>query len=207
VLADFMPLIPDRWLNVTHTRDDRTRRVTVYGNTFSDSGPHHEAELAPSASFITPNGPILVEPPDVAATTLVEVWVERYEPTLGEDFGWVKETHAIVSQSGGNKRGVLDLEPIEIAELSRRAKKRATELVKAREFEALLDEKLIDHVFVTPRLWDGTVTLPRDAQPGSRYRLAIAEYEEYIVDDRDNAYDRFIKTKGRRLVFMEYVDL
>ena len=31
--------------------------------------------------------------------------------------------------------------------------------------------------------------------------------EEYIVDDRDNAYDRFIKSKGRRLVFMEYVEL
>jgi len=102
----------------------------------------------------------------------------------------------------------LDLEPLRAtAALSRRTKKRATELVKAREFEALLDEKLIDHVFVTPRLWDGTVTLPGDAQPGSRYRLAIAEYEEYIVDDRDNAYDRFIKTKSRRLVFMEYVDL
>jgi len=208
VLADFMPLIPDRWLNVTHTRDDRTRRVTVYGNTYSDSGPHHEAERAPSASFITPNGPILVEPPDVAATTVVEVWVERFEPTFGKDFGWVKETHAIVSQSGGNTRAALDLEPVRAtAALSRRAKKRATELVKAREFEALLDEKLIDHVFITPRLWDGTVILPGGAQPDTRYRLAIAEYEEYIVDDRDNAYDRFIKTKGRRLVFMEYVEL
>jgi hypothetical protein len=208
VLADFMPLIPDRWLNVTHTRDDRTRRVTVYGNTYSDSGPHEEAKGAPSASFITPNGPILVEPPDVAATTVVEVWVERFESTFGKDFGWVKETHAVVSQSGGSTRAALDLESGRAtAALSARAKKRATELVKTREFEALLDEKLIDHVFITPRLWDGTVTLPGAAPKDTRYRLAIAEYEEYIVDDRDNAYDRFIKTKGRRLVFMEYVEL
>jgi hypothetical protein len=205
VLADFMPLIPDRWLNVTHTNDIRTRRVTVYGNSYSDSGPHHEAELAPSASFITPSGPILVEPPDVAETSVVEVWVERFEPTFGEDFGWVKETHAIVSRSG--KRRPVDVEATPATRLSSQLKRRVNELVKAREFEALLDEKLIDQVFFTPRLWDGSVTLPGDAPKDTRYRLAIAEYEEYIVDDRDNAYDRFIKSKGRRLVFMEYVEL
>jgi hypothetical protein len=134
--------------------------------------------------------------------------VERFEPTFGEDFGWVKETHAIVSHGAGRSRAAIDFEPVrETAALSGRAKKRAAELVKAREFEALLDEKLIDRVFVTPRLWDGTVTLPAEVPRGARYRLAIAEYEEYIVDDRDNAYDRFIKTKGRRLVFMEYVPI
>ena len=64
-------------------------------------------------------------------------------------------------------------------------------------------------MFVTPTLWEGSITLPVVPASGldRRRRLVIAEYEEYLVDDEDNAYDRFIKTKGRRLVFIEYVEL
>jgi hypothetical protein len=39
-----------------------------------------------------------------------------------------------------------------------------------------------------------------------RYRLAIAEYEEYLVDD-DRPYDSVPTKKDRRLVFIEYVEL
>ena len=206
VLADFMPLIPDRWLTVTHTGDARTRNVSVFGHTFSDSGPHREASTAPSASFITPNGPVSVHPPDVAATSVVEVWVERFTPALGEDFGWSKETHAIVAQKGTERSPGLNINAVrETARLSPKTKARVTDLTQHREYEALLEEDLVSHVSLMPPLWDGCVTLPKDTD--ARFRLAIAEYEEYIVDDADNAYDKWIKTKGRRLVFMEYVEL
>jgi hypothetical protein len=38
-----------------------------------------------------------------------------------------------------------------------------------------------------------------------RYRLVIAEYEEHIIDDRP--YDNISEKKGRRLVFVEHVEL
>jgi hypothetical protein len=44
VLADFMPLVSDRWLNVSQTQEARTRRVAVFGSTYGDSSAHVEAE-------------------------------------------------------------------------------------------------------------------------------------------------------------------
>lgn len=53
-------------------------------------------------------------------------------------------------------------------------------------------------------LWEGEVALP-DAD-GSRYRLVVAEHEEYLVDD-SRPYDRTPSQKARRIVFVEHVEL
>ena len=201
VLADFMPLVPDRWLNVTHTNDPRTRQVRVFGHTYSDSSSHEEAQHSPGPV------PVSEQPPDVAASSVVEVWVERFDPALGEDFGWKRERDAIV------QKGVTmpPWQPTHVRKAAiTRQRVRAKELYREREFAALIDERLIDKIFVTPTLWDGSVTLPEAPAQGTRYRLAIAEYEEYLVDnpgDPEKAYDLFLKTKGRRLVFIEHVEL
>jgi len=206
VLADFMQLIPDRWLNVTYTSNPRTRNVRVFGNTYSNSSSHQEARLAPSTGeAITGGTSIVVRPPDVAASSVVEVWVESLDPTLGEDFGWKRETSAFVI----NRLAPEPTDPRFTTEVSlRRARTRANELLIHREFEALAEESLIPQVFAAPTLWEGSVTLPNVPinEPVRRLRLAIAEYEEYLVDDADNAYDA-AQTKGRRMVFVEYVEL
>ena len=50
------------------------------------------------------------------------------------------------------------------------------------------------------------MTLPQGPDETVRYRLAIAEYEEYLVDD-ETPYDVVATKKDRRTVFIEYVDL
>lgn len=45
-----------------------------------------------------------------------------------------------------------------------------------------------------------------DRGQSQRYRLAVAEYEEYLVDDA-TPYDKVPSKKERRLVFIEYVEL
>jgi hypothetical protein len=197
VLADFMSLVPDRWLNVTQTAEPRTKRVSVFGFTFTDSSSHQEAKNSPAKT------PALAAP-NVASSSVIEIWVERFDPALGEDFGWRREPDAFV------QRGVRLLEsdvPV-VATKETRAKQlaRAESLLKEREFSALIDEKLIDKVFITPTLWDGSVTLPEAPGGKTRYRLVIAEYEEYLVDD-DSPYDTYPTKKDRRLVFAEYVEL
>ena len=42
--------------------------------------------------------------------------------------------------------------------------------------------------------------------PETRYRLVVAEYEEYLVDDA-MPYDRIPTEKDRRMVFVEHVEL
>jgi len=181
VFADFMPLIPDRWLNVTHTKDPRTRRVRVFGNTYSDSSSHREANETRRSVRVAPS-------------SMVEVWIEKFDPERGEDFGWSREDRAAVQRDGA---------PAARPEITT-FKVRATELLRQREFAALLEENIIDRVSVAPVLWDGQVTVPESSDPSVRHRLVIAEYEEYLVDD-DTPYDPPVTRKDRRLVFVEHV--
>ena len=195
VLADFMPLVSDRWLTVTKTQDARTRRVAVFGSTYSDSSSHAEAERAPVMSLRLADGSFIsLEPAKVAASSVVEVWVERFDATLGKDFGWQREGNAVViSDTKASKK------------LSPAARKRARQLFRERRFDILLKENLT-RLLITPALWEGSVTIPQLPSGEMRYRLAIAEYEEYLVDD-DRPYDPVPTKKDRRLVFIEYVEL
>jgi len=177
--------------------------VRVFGHTYSESSGRREVRT------LGPNE--VVGAAKVSPTSVVEVWVEFLDSSLGEDFGWKRETGAIIR----NDLAEPNVDPTFTANFSiaqRRA--RAKELVIHREFEALMEESLIDQIFISPTLWKGSVTLPVASASGieKRYRLAIAEYEEYLVDDDaddrgGDAYDSIPESKDRRLVFMEYVAL
>lgn len=203
VLADFMQLAPDRWLNVSPTRDARVRRVGVFGSGYTESAGHVEAAHAPSMSLRLADGAVVsLVPAAVSSSSVVEVWVERLNPTLGEDFGWTRDPDAVVSPDTGAAK------PVRPPSQARVARERVTarELVEKREFEALARADLINRVRLFPPLWEGTVTLPEPPSDGRRYRLVVAEYEEYLVDGLF-PYSRVPTAKDRRLVFVEHVEL
>jgi hypothetical protein len=189
VLADFMTLTPDRWLTVRHTDDRRRRHVTVFGSRFTDSSGHREAQ----------GGPVAVSP-----TTVVEVWVEELDPSKGEDFGWSR----VPPGAGGPD--ILLHEPFMQALAAEKPIPqdlvRAKKLVASRNFVEAAKTGVLDSVLGIFRIWDGDVHLPAVPDQDSRYRLVIAEYEEYIVDDVD-PYDPPPRKKGRRLVFVEHVEI
>ncbi len=209
VLADVMALAADRWLNVTPADDARKRRVAVFGARPYESSGHHEAEHAVSMSVEAPPGHFqTLTPAQMPRSTVVEVWVERLEARLGEDFGWMRVADAIVNGSdslaadtGGASAKIID------AAISRQAN--AAERLKAR---ALLDTSIVQSQVTDQMtslltqwqtLWEGDVVLP--ATPG-RHRLVIAEYEEYLVDDQ-NPYDKTPTRKDRRMVFVEHIEI
>lgn len=200
VLADFMPLTTDRWLHVNQTDDPRIRNVVVYGYRYSDSSARLEASKAPSFSTIDPITHQVEnrEPAEVSGTSVIEISVERLNEPKGEDFGWerVSGAKAIPSSPG---KFVHRFNPAQEVV-------RAFELQSAGKFAQLSREKLIDRIFLANTLWDGRVELPSEPAEGDRYRLVIAEYEEYLVDDR-HPYDPVPEAKGRRLVFVEHVEL
>jgi hypothetical protein len=80
------------------------------------------------------------------------------------------------------------------------------ELRRRRDFELLLQEDLADRLYFVRSLWRGEVTLPRAPGAYVRYRLVVAEYEEYLVDD-DRPYNLVPGAKGCRLVFVGLVEL
>jgi hypothetical protein len=202
VLADFMPLVADRWLNVTQTSDAKTRRVSVFGFTYRDSSSHVEAKNAPSMSLPLPDGTVVtLKAPDVAPSSVVEVWVERFDPALGEDFGWRRVPDVVVVQEAKTAK----TRPAGQS-LSAKQRARAQKLFRQGTFDVLLKEDLLGRLVITPTLWEGTVTLPQAPGGNIRYRLAIAEYEEYLVDD-PRPYDPVPTAKDRRLVFIEYLEL
>ncbi len=59
----------------------------------------------------------------------------------------------------------------------------------------LAHSALAGHLPLWRTLWEGDVAVPHD---DARYRLVVAEYEEYVVDD-SRPYDRTPTRKGRRL--------
>ncbi len=101
----------------------------------------------------------------------------------------------------GRPRPIIIEKPVTDREI-----KRADSLLAKRDFRAVLSEGLLERVAQLTPLWSGTVTLSENRMPGRRYRLVIAEYEEYIVDDA-TPYERPDTAKERRLVFVEHVEL
>ena len=136
-------------------------------------------------------------PADISPTSVFEVWLERLDKSLGEDFGWEKIAEATASRPGPARKKKA---PFKMAS----NKALAGELVKKRKFDVLMQQKLVESVFALQPLYDGEIILP--AMQGERYRLVIAEYEEYLTDD-SRPYDRTPETKDKRLVFVEHVEL
>jgi hypothetical protein len=207
VLADFMILGLDRWLSVTGTANPLRRNVKVFGKSYSDSSSHAEAKNA--AWEIIDFAPglgqpsVIRRPADVAARTVVEVWVERHVPALGEDFGWRREEDAVVETTPRGPRLTLsETDRVRRVEL----RSRARDLASNRRFENVLASNLVEHLMISPTLWQGAVTLPETPDDETRYRLVIAEYEEYLADD-EAPYSPTPTAKGRRLVFVEHVEL
>jgi hypothetical protein len=209
VLADMMALTSDRWLNITPTEDPARRRVAVFGVRPSESSGHHEAERAPSMSLIGLSGHVeSLKPAAIAESTVVEVWVEELDDRLGEDFGWFRIAGA--TPSGGQPKSASAErlgEAVDVVggieQSVLRERLRASTLVAEQLFRSIAGTTILK---LTPweTLWEGDVTMP--APSGRRRRLVIAEYEEYLVDDK-YPYDKVPTAKGSRLVFVEHIEL
>ncbi|HEX8159632.1 MAG TPA: hypothetical protein VF526_19800 [Solirubrobacteraceae bacterium] len=203
VLTDFMPLTADRWLTVGPGAKRHERHVSVQGVRYTDSSANYEVERVAAA----PAGD-QVKVVDVAKTPVVEVWVEQLDPAKGDDFGWERVVTPVTSKSGA-PQPVQVTNPATPSDFVAAPQiLRARQLNAERKFSELVTEGLVDKLFAWNTLWEGSVVVP-DAGPGARLRLVVAEYEEYLVDeeDLDRYYNAMPEAKGRRLVFIEYVDL
>ena len=206
VLSDIMAVAPDRWLNVTPVSDARSARLAVFGVTYDESSGHHEASKAPSNVRIDPRTGLVevVSPASVSGRTVVEVSLERLDPRWGEDFGWRVVGNALVTQrlpraATPSWAAVTPHSDVGAAAGIDHAKATAPMFHNTRLAQSLISDRLS----LWNTLWEGDVALPDD---GSRYRLVVAEYEEYLVDDA-KPYDTTPSKKGRRIVFVEHVEL
>jgi hypothetical protein len=152
-----------------------------------------EAASAPSSIILhTAENPVSVAP-----NSVVEVWVEKLDPSLGEDFGWKREPGATVR----NNAATPAPPPFTHADFEQRRFK----LLSERKFlEAATTIQELQPIRLWPQLWSGSVTLPPTRYAGDRYRLAIAEFEEYLVDDL-TPYNKTPSVKDRRIVFLQHI--
>ena len=205
VLADVMPLIADRWLNVRRGGEGRVH-LTVFGTTFSDSSGSQEASRSKAYSTINrlTGETHDYEPTEVSPTSVVEVWVEALDEAKGEDFGWERPSGQVVTggdagEPGAPRRHFAPENRDGVAQVLR-----AQRLRREGRFAELASSEIARSLAGLFTLWDGTIDLPGGLD--ARLRLVVAEYEEYIVDD-EAPYDDVPEEKGRRLVFVEHVEL
>jgi hypothetical protein len=198
-------------LNVTPLADDGRVRVAVFGVGYDGSSGSTEASHAPASAHIDPlSGAVAMRrAASISDRSIVEVWLEELDERWGEDFGWKRIESPLVTQrvprpasSGFVEQvtlqsvlgpGVASIEPIAGAPLASGALQ-----------SHLSAHTVVDSLHLWQTLWDGDVTVP--PPNGARRRLVIAEYEEYIVDD-ERPYDRTPTKAGRRMVFVEHVEL
>ena len=200
VLADFMPLAANRWLTITHTSNPNVRHVAVYGDHYSESSGNVEAKNSTSMSTFNPvTGQTQTRvPANISSKNTFEVWVENLNEQNGEDFGWeimhednlqIPVTSARVIRGGQSTTG--------------------NDKVESQQRFNAGNELLTDNTntyFAVAPIWEHDVTVPDTVGETGRYRLVIAEYEEYLVDD-DLPYDNVPEKKDRRLVFVEHIQL
>jgi len=220
VLADFMALTPSRWLSVTPSASPMRRHVSVYGYSHSESAGWRENVSQGKVTQDPATGKIdIVVPSGIAPRNVIELWMEELQPDLGEDLGW----HRVSTTATRSTPGVIDMPsgPILGREarpdtsvagavkgpaLTRREITRYEMLLGKRQFEPMLREGLLERMSALTPLWHGSVMLTNAPTAGRRYRMVIAEYEEYLVDDAD-PYTAPDSAKDRRLVFVEHVEL
>jgi hypothetical protein len=214
VLADFCALAPNRWLTISGSNATR-RSVKVFG-----SRPDVSSGYAEAFQYHTEtkrDGKVTVHMPvDIAKTTVIEVWVEKLTVAQGEDFGWHKVATVAESTWQMQEKGItastgtVKAKSAVVAATAKTRvaarKLRADRLMKAGDYEAVLKESLIDATYEWPTLWSGTVDLPTAPSATTRYRMVVAEYEEYLSDGA-NPYEMPPTAMTRRLVFVEHLEL
>jgi hypothetical protein len=180
--------------------------VAVFGNTFSNSSGSQEASQARAYSRINrlTGETRSYEPTEVSPTTVVEVWIEALDAAKGEDFGWERVSAQVVRGGEVGDRGVPRRHFIPEDRGGIAQMLRAQKLRREGRFPEVATSGLPGNITGLFTLWDGTIDLPRGLD--ARLRLVVAEYEEYIVDD-EAPYDDVPEEKGRRLVFVEHVQL
>ncbi|HEY0928503.1 MAG TPA: hypothetical protein VGE27_01185 [Gemmatimonas sp.] len=230
VLCEFSALAPDRWLSVKRTSPTR-RAVTVHGHRPEESSGFAEAWPRRVEQRL-PNGEIrYIVPGDINKTNVVDVWVEQLDAARGEDFGWSRVADGVITPPSRYQAAPVatprataagatiprstsaspTVQPPNVSSplpVVRNAagEARAHELMARREYEAVVAENLVDATMAWPVMWDGTVTLPEAPSASKRFRLVVAEFEEYLSDDAE-PYDSRITSKGRRMVYVEHTEL
>ena len=217
VLADFMALTPDRSVSISPGDDASSRRVSVYGSRPRRSAGSAEA-LARKSRSATYGGKAYIEQTvSIAETTVIEVWVERLDPDKGEDFGWTRVYDATLqlatAQAATTTTSASKTKNVRSAAAKKATTKATSKLSTQRApVQRVPGGVLVEELqwFRTP-MWEGSVRLPSSNIIGAKYRIVVAEYEEYLTDDAptpafpDADYNDIAASKGRRLVFVEHL--
>lgn len=203
VLADFMQLTVDRWATVRRGARPGIHEVSLFGSSYTESaGAREVRELHPLVGAVSS-----LQPARFAETTVAEVWLERLNPALGEDFGWQRiaegtPTAPLVIDPQFPRLQAQKIAISKFDNLRFKVQRNApfsSQLIHAN----LLNPSLIERWFKPKPLWEGSINSPED---NNRYRIVIAEYEEYPVDGA-MPHDIIPTTIGRRLVFVEHIEL
>lgn len=161
-----------------------------------DAAGGRSRELRPRSDIDVLSGQVHEATP-LSPQPVVGVWLERLEPTLGCDFGWVRIGDGVAAD-GERAGGPFAPAPDRLA-LGR-------ELIAERHFaEALALGVGAEQLWRRPPLWDGRIELPEP--DGAELRLVIAEYEEYAIDGPAPRYSMTSTKTGRRLAFVEHVPI
>jgi len=218
VLTDFASLAPHRSLTVTRTSATR-RQVQVFGISHQESSGYREAETWREMNNAETGRLNTEVPTGISAKNVIEVWVEQLNAAQGEDFGWYRvaadtsgwgpATEVTTADAGVRLASSTTVKATTTTTST--ASRLTVEKATVAEKGPVLAGENATVVPTNPSaewaaLWSGAIDLPSAPSATKRFRLVVAEYEEYLADG-PNPYGNRPEMKTRRLVFVEHVEL
>ena len=158
--------------------------------TYSESSAHHESKTGLALSLVDPlTGHVEdLTPAKVRRSHHRRSLGRTARRTLGRGL-WLaaRVSDVIISQripapTASTSRTTVGIESIFGRPLSVE-RVESTAPIQEHDAISLTPSHVIDFIHDWQTLWEGDVTLPDALLDGTRHRLVVAEYEEYLVDD------------------------
>lgn len=178
VTADYMQLAPDRLLAMSKGDRTGTRKLQLYGHSYSRS-------------------PLKEEDPEGSGRPVIRVEIQKKNPNLKGDIAWQG-----VERSAIDPRVLHPVLPLEKAPILRLAE--IKDFKKAFP-ENVIDDLYHFEQLLPPLMWETTFRPPRK-KSGEEWRVLVMEYERHAIDKdwspRDDTPDPDL-----RLVYAETLTL
>ena len=179
VTADYMQLAPDRLLVMGKGDRAGTRKLQLYGHSYTRS-------------------PLKEEHPEMSSRPVIRVEIQKKDPNLKGDLAWQRVVRSALDPRVLHP--VLALEKAPILQLIE-----IKDIEKAFP-ENVIDDLLHFEQLLPPLMWEITFRPPRK-KPGEEWRVLLMEYERHVIDTDRVPQDDDAPDPALRLVYAEALDL
>jgi len=179
VTGDYMQLAPDRLLVMTRGDGPGSRRLQLFGHSYTRS-------------------PLTEENPEANGRPVIRIEIQKKNPKLSGDIAWQAVEHSPFDPQTLHPVLALEKAPIlRLAEVKGFAKAFPLDVI---------DDLFLFEQLSPPLMWETTFRPPRQ-RAGEEWRVLVMEYERHAIDTDRSPREDDAPDPALRLVYAEALEL